>query len=100
MPTGVRVEIQPTSVGYPEPAGTRIRYNVVVVNDTTRMVDVIARDQETVVPLPDSLQQRVAEVLVEVGGHMGRVVGLAEAPEGPVDDGTPLTKVPDEEEEL
>jgi hypothetical protein len=96
-----RVEIQPTALSL-EPGGVSVRYNIATISEGKGTVDVIARGQETTVPLPAPLQQDLEELLRSVGIHMGRLVGLGHesALEKAAADGQPLTDIPAEEEEL
>ena len=96
-----RIEIQPTAISL-EPGGVSVRYNIAAISESKGTVDVIARGQETVMPLPEPLQRDFAELLHAVGIHMGRLVGIGHesALEKAAADGQPLTDIPADEEGL
>jgi len=105
MRAGVRVEVQVTGVLTPPAqhgAGFVVRYNVVVVNETLKQVDVLARDQETLISLPQEMVDDMTGLMHEVAVHMMGIVGLATTEVSPLaaasEDGTPTQNVDDDTE--
>jgi hypothetical protein len=98
---GARVEIQPTALLVTD-GGISVRYNIAAINEGAGSVSVLARAQETTLPLPEPLQRDLEALLYAVGLHMGRLVGLGEESvlEKAAADGRALEEVSPDEEEL